>query len=72
MVFTRASRRTLLALALAVGLSAFPTTGLEARPSSRAQTRAEPRRQEASPLSVLWNVLVVIWGNDGPHIDPFG
>jgi hypothetical protein len=72
MVFTRTSRRTLLALALAVGLGALPTTGLEARPFSRSQTRAEPRGQEASPLARLWSFLASLWGDDGSAADPFG
>jgi hypothetical protein len=73
MVRTRASRRNLLALALAAGLTAAPFVRLEARPlEPRRQATVEPRLEETSPLVAFWNFLVSLWGKDGSHIDPYG
>jgi hypothetical protein len=72
MIRIRASRRTLLALTLAVGLTAAPLTHTEARPSSRRQATIEPRAQETSPLAALWSFLVSLWSEDGSTADPFG
>jgi hypothetical protein len=72
---TRASRRNLLALALAAGLALAPLAPAEASPEPRHNTTAEPRqpeRAQPSLWSTLWSFLVAVWGEDGSHADPYG
>ena len=75
MFHPRATRPTLLALLLAVGMTLAPLPRLEARQlAPRRGTTVQPRQEEEprSLLGVLWSWLSAVWGKDGAHIDPLG
>lgn len=72
----RASRRNLLALALAAGLalaSVAPVAArrLEPRRNPTVETR-QPARAPHRLWEALWGFLVAVWGKDGSHVDPYG
>jgi hypothetical protein len=76
MLCTRASRRNLLALALAAGLALAPLAPVEARRlEPRQNPTVEPRQPERARhdlWNALWSFLVAAWGKDGSHADPYG
>ena len=79
MVHTRASRRNLLALALAASLALAPLAPVAARglaPQRHATVEPrQPDRAQHGLWSALWNLLAAVWGkegDDGAHADPFG